>query len=53
MHALFTQQHFADRQLARQEPMYICFLDLRAAYDRVSRIFCGGCFRGWVLAARC
>ena len=37
MHAVFTLQHFTDLQLARQEPMYICFLNLRAAYDRVSR----------------
>ena len=38
MHNLFLLQHFADRQLARREPMYVCFLDLRAAYDRVSRL---------------
>ena len=36
-HNLFMLQHFADRHLARKEPLYLCFLDLKAAYDRVSR----------------
>lgn len=36
VHQLFTLQHFIDKG-GTQEPLYCCFLDLKSAYDMVSR----------------
>lgn len=37
VHQLFTLQHFIDHQKALKVPLFCCFLDLKGAYDRVSR----------------
>ena len=37
MHQLFTLQHFIDHQQAQKVPLFCCFLDLKGAFDRVSR----------------
>lgn len=36
-HQLFTLQYLIDLQKARNQPLYVCFFDLKGAYDRVSR----------------
>jgi hypothetical protein len=38
LHALFTLNHFVELATESQ-PLYVCFLDLSKAYDRVSRVF--------------
>lgn len=37
VHQLFTLQHFIDHRKAQKVPLFCCFLDLKGAYDRVSR----------------
>ena len=37
MHPLFALQHLVDKQAACGAPLFVCFLDLKSAYDRVPR----------------
>ena len=37
VHQLFTLQHLGERQRQRKQPLFVCFLDLKGAFDRVSR----------------
>jgi hypothetical protein len=37
LHSVFALQHFVDRAKADGHQLYICFLDLKAAYDTVQR----------------
>ena len=37
VHQLFALQHFVDKHLRSGEPLYTCFVDLKAAYDKVQR----------------
>ena len=37
LHPLFTLQHFIDVAKRESKPLYVCFLDLRAAYEHVQR----------------
>jgi hypothetical protein len=37
VHQLFALQHLVDKQAARGAPLFVCFLDLKSAYDRVPR----------------
>lgn len=37
VHQLFTLQHFIDHQRAQKQPLFCCFVDLKGAYERVSR----------------
>ena len=36
-HQLFALQHFIDKHIKLRRPLYVCFVDLKAAYDRVRR----------------
>ena len=37
VHQLFTLQHLSERQKQRRQQLYVCFLDLKGAFDRVAR----------------
>ena len=37
VHQIFSLQHMVDKQMQAGRCLYICFLDLKSAYDRVSR----------------
>ena len=37
IHQIFSLQHMVDKQKQAGQCLYICFLDLKSAYDRVSR----------------
>ena len=37
VHQIFSLQHLIDRQIHAGQHLYVCFLDLKSAYDRVSR----------------
>ena len=37
LHCLFTLQHFINKSIHFKKPLYCCFLDLKAAYDRIQR----------------
>ena len=36
-HQLFALQHFIDKHIKSRQPLFVCFVDLKAAYDRVRR----------------
>ena len=37
VHQLFSLQHISERQKQRRQQLYVCFLDLKGAFDRVPR----------------
>ena len=37
VHQLFSLQHLTERQRQRRQRLYVCFLDLQGAFDRVPR----------------
>ena len=37
VHQLFSLVHLSQRQRQRGQPLYVCFLDLQGAFDRVAR----------------
>ena len=37
VHQLFALQHFVDKHFGSGQPLYTCFIDLKAAYDKVQR----------------
>ena len=36
-HQIFAVQHLINKQVAAGQKLFVCFLDLTAAYDRVTR----------------
>ena len=49
VHQLFTFQHFLDSH----QPLYVCFLDLKGAYDHVDRDLLWEAYVVWAFRAGC
>ena len=46
IHQAFALQPVIDKHRHAKQPLYLCFVDLKSAYDRVQWHYCGACSRG-------